>query len=129
VIKLSPEVNRLLGNAALDSAFSRRVLGAERPSALHDYKLSLAEQAAILSSRARTLPELAAELCASINQPHEELPEFDVSALCQDLGIKPIPMGMLPGVIQRVIGTLPATGGNHVMRPFPAAEMAELRVA
>lgn len=129
MVKLSSEVNRLLGNALLDSALSRQVLGSERSSALREYKLAPAEQMAILSSRARTLTELAAELCAIINQPHQELPEFNVDAMCHDLGIKPIPMGMLPGVIQRVIGTLPAAGNLAEVRPYAAAEVAELRVA
>jgi len=131
VVKLSSEVNRLLGDAVLDLTFARRVLGAERSSALREYTLSPAERAAILSSRARTLPELAAELCSTINQMREEPPEFDVHAMCHELGIKPIPMGMLPGVIQRVIGTLPApsAGGFAAMTAFQAAETAELRVA
>ena len=66
---LSYEMNRLLGSAALDPEFSAHILGSRRADAIRSFALSPQEAQAILLSRASTLPELAAELCAELLEP------------------------------------------------------------
>lgn len=109
MMALSPEMNRLLGQALLDPELMKRLLSAERAKALREYGLLPQELGAVMASRASTLPELSREVCAACATPVVD-PEAQVQALYQSVPLptRQVYSRQLQGMIQRAIGDTPA---------------------
>lgn len=127
-INLSPEINRILGNALLDADLRRRLLSSDRMAALADYHMTDAERAVVLASQARTIHELAAECCTLLGRPDEtpELPEAE--ALCRDYGIKQYPAEVIQATIHRLINAQRIAAPGWPTTCAAAADLVEDRL-
>jgi hypothetical protein len=104
---LSLEVNRLLGEALLDEGARRRLLGPDRAAALASYHLTRAERKVLLSSKARSLPDLARDCGTALGnrEPEADIPTADT--LVHSYGIKQMPHGFVRGTIERLLNPKP----------------------
>lgn len=76
MVALSMEMNRLLGLLLLDPQLQAQFFGNTRAEALRDFRLSSREYALLMDSHARTLTELASEICARITEETDKRPAW-----------------------------------------------------
>jgi hypothetical protein len=124
-INLSPEINRILGNALLDPGLQRRLLSSDRMTVLADYQVTDAECNVFLASQARTIQELAAECCAMLGQPDEtpDLPEIET--MCRNYGIKQYPTEMVHATIERLLNAQRIAAPGWPISQAATADMVE----
>jgi hypothetical protein len=128
IIILPPEVNRLLGNALLNGAFQKQVLGTDRVAALGEYTLSAAERQVVMSSTAVSLPGLAGECCAALGRQDPNGAYADAQTLASNYGIEQVPIAAIRGTLARLIGaTAPRSStlpDQQALSGMPAALLA-----
>ncbi len=74
MVALSVEMNRLLGLALLDPRLQAQIFSEKRAEALRGFELSHHEHALLMNSQARTLADLASDICAKTNSGTDKCP-------------------------------------------------------
>jgi hypothetical protein len=122
---LNPEINRFLGHALLDPALARRIFSADRAKALLDYNLLPEVSAAIMTSKARTLHELACELSVAFAVASPADAEREAEKVYQAVrpNAKPITIRQVQAVAQKVIDR------TSITTPAAEEEYAQLKSA
>lgn len=76
MVALSMEMNRLLGLLLLDPQLQAQFFGDTRAETLRGFRLSGREYALLMDSQARTLAELASDICAGMAEGTEKRPAW-----------------------------------------------------
>jgi hypothetical protein len=105
---LSPEMNRFLGYALLDSRMLQSILSGDRITALQHFDLRPEEKSRILASKARTLPELSRDLTTEFAMPDMADAEAQIDHFYQSLHPSTnISLANIQSIVQRAINALP----------------------
>jgi hypothetical protein len=105
---LSPELNRFLGCALLDASMWQSIIGGNRVNVIQSFDLQPEERSRILTSTARTLPELSRELASEFALPDAADAEAEIDHFYQFLHQgATTSVASYQGIVQRAINGLP----------------------
>ena len=76
MVALSIEMNRLLGLALVDPQLQAQIFSEKRADALRSFGLSHHEHSRLMNSQARTLADLASDICAKIASGTDKRPAW-----------------------------------------------------
>jgi hypothetical protein len=76
MVALSIEMNRLLGLALVDPRLQAQIFSEKRADALRDFGLSQHEHTLLMNSQARTLADLASDICAKTDSGTDKRPAW-----------------------------------------------------
>ena len=105
---LSSEMNRFLGCALLDSRMLHSIFSGDRIKVLQGFNLLPEERSKILSSQAKTLPELSCELATALATPDMADAEAEIDRFYMSLHPASVTsFARIQGIVQRAINALP----------------------
>jgi hypothetical protein len=105
---LSPEMNRFLGCALLDSRMLQNIFSGDRFTTMQRFDLQPEERSRILASKAKTLPELSRELTAEFAVADVADAEAEIDHFYQSLHPSTtMSLANIHSIVQRAINTLP----------------------